>query len=335
MSSSLPEPAPSADRTEVYDAVSVEPETQETAALQITGPLTPSGRIPVPLPVVGDFRLIELLGSGGMGSVYRAEQISRKRTVALKLLQKGVTGRPGFVERFRREVRTMGRLDHPNVVRYLAAGEANGFIYLAMELVDGGSLASWFKQLPRLPVADAVRVARECAQALQYAHEQGLIHRDVKPDNVLLTAQGQVKLADLGLAKATGDTDMALTQTGVGIGTPLYAAPEQLRDARNVDARSDLYALGGVLYQALTGRTPFAADNLIELLRSKEIGVYVPPSRVVPEIPTALDHVLLRLLAKNPDHRYRNAGEFLHDLTALQLEGPALSFLSTSPRVTG
>src|SRR5207253_2382565 len=141
----------------------------------------------VPVPVLGDFRLIEALGAGGMGTVYRAEQLSRGRTVALKVLAKEVAGRPGFAERFRREVRAMGRLDHPNVVRYLAAGECHGFTYLAMELVEGGSLAGWVARLGRLPVADAVFVAAECGKALQYAHGQGLVHRDVKPDNVLLT----------------------------------------------------------------------------------------------------------------------------------------------------
>src|SRR5205085_1766237 len=158
------------------------------------------------------------------------------RVVALKVLAKEVAGRPGFAERFRREVRAMGRLDHPNVVRYLAAGECHGFTYLAMELIEGGSLAGWVAKLGRLPVVDAVFVAAECGKALQYAHGQGLVHRDVKPDNVLLTPDGRVKLADLGLAKADDDAaDAGLTQTGVGIGTPLYAAPEQARDAKHAD----------------------------------------------------------------------------------------------------
>jgi serine/threonine-protein kinase len=219
----------------------------------------------------------------------------------------------------------MGRLDHPNVVRYLAAGEAGGFVYLAMELVEGGSLKEWVGRLGRLSPADAVHAAAECGKALQYAHEQGLVHRDVKPDNVLLTPDGRVKLADLGLAKAADD-DVGLTQTGVGIGTPLYAAPEQIRDAKHADARSDLYALGGVLYHGLTGRPPFSGGDLLDLIGAKERGTFAPASRTA-GVPAALDRVLSRLLAKLPDHRYQSAAEMLQDLDWLGLAGPRLSFL--------
>jgi serine/threonine-protein kinase len=262
-----------------------------------------------------------------MGVVYRAEQISRKRIVALKVLSKTLATSPGFQERFRREARAMGRLDHPNIVRYFAAGEAGGFVYLAMELVEAGSLAKWLGKLGKLPVPDAVFVAAECGKGLQYAHEQGLVHRDVKPDNVLLSPDGRVKLADLGLAKAADD-DTGLTQTGIGIGTPLYAAPEQTRNAKHADARSDLYALGSVAYHCLTGRPPFPGSNLLEILTAKEKGVYVPPSVANPAVPASLDRVLVRLLAKKPEHRYQSCAEFLEELGLLGLAGSGVGFLT-------
>src|SRR5262249_24648356 len=157
--------------------------------------------------------------------------------VALKVLAKELAGRPGFVERFLREARLTARLDHPHIVRSLGTGASHGFHYLAVEYVGGGSVGGWLEKLGRFTIRDALHVALAVARALQYAHEQGLVHRDIKPDNLLLTTDGIVKVADFGLAR--GEEDLNLTRTGVGIGTPLYAAPEQARDAKHADARSD------------------------------------------------------------------------------------------------
>lgn len=275
---------------------------------------------------LGGFRVMEKLGDGGMGSVYRAEQVARGRQVALKVVANDVARRPGFVRRFHREARAMGRLDHPNIIHYLAAGEGGGFIYLAMELVEGGSLASWIDRLGRLAVPDAIFVVAECAKALQYAHGRRFVHRDVKPDNLLLSADGRVKLADLGLAKPADD-DPDLTRTGIGIGTPMYVAPEQARDAKHADARSDLYALGGVLYHCLTGRLPFPNAAILDVIAAKEKGVFLPASRVNPAVPAALDLVLFRLLARWPEHRYQSCDELLAGLSELGLGGDRLSFL--------
>jgi serine/threonine protein kinase len=265
------------------------------------------------LSALGDYRIVAKLGEGAMGAVYRAVRLSTGRTVALKVLSRKVAQRPGFVQRFHREVRAMGRLTHPNIVRALAAGEANGLIYLAMELVDGGSVSDRVAKAGRLTVADAMAVGVATARALEFAHQNQFVHRDVKPDNLLLTADGRVKLADLGLAKATDDTDVSLTGTGTGMGTPLYAPVEQIRDAKRADARSDLYALGGVIYFALTGTTPFGGLTLLELVKAKEKGAFPPASAKAAGVPPAVDKMLSKLLARLPEHRYQTATDFLQD----------------------
>jgi serine/threonine-protein kinase len=299
------------DRTQEF----VEPATPAPAAAK-----------KAPLTALGDFKLVGKLGEGGMGTVYKAIQQSRKRLVAVKVLSKHVAQRPGFVERFHREVRAMAKLQHPNVVRSLAAGEDHGYVYLAMELVDGGSIGSWLTKLRRFSVGEAALVAHQCGLALRCAHEQNFVHRDVKPDNLLLTRDGVVKLADLGLAKATDDTEVGLTNTGVGIGTPRYAAPEQVRDAKHVDARCDLYSLGCVFYHCLTGKPPFDAADMIGLIRAKEKGVYPTASVANKKVPAAVDKILSKLLAKVPDHRYASAAEFLEELDWTGLAAEKLSF---------
>ncbi len=266
------------------------------------------------LNAVGDYRIAAKLGEGGMGAVFRAVRGKDGREVALKVLSRQVVQRPGFRQRFHREAQAMSRLTHPNIVRYLAAGEVNGLVYLAMELVDGGSVADRVKADKKLSVADALAVGVAAGRALEYIHRKQIVHRDVKPDNLLLTAAGEVKLADLGLAKATDDTDVSLTGTGTGMGTPLYAPPEQIRDAKRADARSDLYALGGVIYFALTGEPPFGAGaNFLELVTAKEKGVYPLASAKNPKVPAEVDRLLFKLLAKPPELRYQSAAEFLQD----------------------
>ena len=219
------------------------PESEETRAFQAMdftpAPPPPPGSKPVTkvkLTTLGDFRLVAKLGEGGMGTVYKAQQITTKRLVALKVVTQAVAKQPGFIDRFRRETRILARLNHPHIVRYLAAGEAHGFTYLAMELADAGNLSHYLEKLGTLAVGDAISIAGTCASALQYAHEQNLVHRDVKPDNILFNKMGLLKLTDLGLARTTDDSDTSLTRTGTGIGTPLYAAPEQARNAKRVDA---------------------------------------------------------------------------------------------------
>jgi serine/threonine protein kinase len=304
--------------------------------LKLSPPPPPAAPPPPPAPKkialthLGDFRLVGKLGAGGMGTVYKAVQESKHRYVALKVLSQEVATKPGFVQRFDREIRAMAKLDHPNIVHLIRAGEDHGFVYLAMELLAGGSVGSWLEKLGQFSVADAALVARQAAVALLYAHEHGFVHRDVKPDNLLLAADGTVKLADLGLAKTAEDTLEGLTQTGVGIGTPLYAAPEQARDAKNVDARCDIYSLGCVFYRCLTGRPPFHADTLLGVIKAKEKGVYEAAHSVRKKVPKSLDKILAKMLAKTPDHRYTSLAEFLEELDFSETVGERLSFLDGS-----
>lgn len=271
-----------------------------------------------PPPVLGDYTLGDKLGEGAMGAVYRAVRGRTGQTVAVKVLPRRLTTAPGFLSRFNREIRVMGRLAHPNIVRCLAAGSVDGFAYVALELVEGGSVADLVARNGRLSAEEAMSVAISTARALDFAHQNCVIHRDVKPDNLLLTTDGEVKLADLGLAKVTDDTEADqtsanLTGTGTGMGTPLYAPLEQIRDAKRADGRSDLFALGGVLYFCLTGKPPFEGSDILALLTAKEKGAFTPASRRNSAVPPAIDKFLGKLLAKLPEHRYQTAAEFLQD----------------------
>ncbi|HEV3255693.1 MAG TPA: serine/threonine-protein kinase [Gemmataceae bacterium] len=286
----------------------------------------PASASKLKVAALGEFRLVQKLGAGGMGIVYKAQQTSLDREVALKVLSKHLAENPDFVQRFQREARLMARLDHPNILRGFAVGEEKGFHYFAMEYVDGGSMEGWLKRLGKLNVGDALHVVITCARALQYAHEQGLIHRDIKPDNILLTRKGQVKVADLGLAKALTE-DVSLTRTGTAAGTPVYMSPEQGRDVKHVDGRSDIYSLGCMLYCFLTGHPPFAGETYVELLEAKEKGQHPPARRFNDDVPSRLDLFIDKMILNNVKMRYQTCAEVIKDLESLELASDTLSFL--------
>ncbi|MCA9066221.1 MAG: serine/threonine protein kinase, partial [Planctomycetaceae bacterium] len=192
---------------------------------------------------LGDFELKKKLGKGGMGEVFLARQVSLDRMVALKTLSRDLSKRDDFVKRFLREARSMAKLDHPNVVKVYAVDSFKGIHFAAIEYIDGKSVQAWLDKLGSFSIGDSVHIALVCAEALRNAHDLTLVHRDVKPDNILITSKGVVKVADFGLAKAM-DEDVSMTQSGTGLGTPLYMAPEQARSAKHVDQRCDIYALG-------------------------------------------------------------------------------------------
>lgn len=276
--------------------------------------------------VIGDFRIQRKLGQGGMGAVYLAHQISLDRPCALKVMAKELANKPGFVERFVREARSMAKMEHPHVVSCYAVGEDKGTHYVAMELMDGQSMQKWVDQQKILPVADALLVTITVAEALQHAHDLKMIHRDIKPDNILVTKKGVVKVADLGLAKAT-DEDMSMTQSGTGLGTPHYMPPEQARNAKYVDHRSDIYALGVTLYHFVTGKVPFSGESVIELITNKEKGTFTPAHRLNNKIPERLSLMIDRSMAKDPKARYQTMKDFVRDLSSLGLAGTTLSFI--------
>jgi serine/threonine-protein kinase len=286
------------------------------------GPESKEGK----LKQLGEFKLIKALGSGGMGAVYKARQISLDRDVALKVLPKHLVGNKTFVERFKREARLMAKLDHPNILHCYEVNEDHGFHYMAMEYGEAGSMQQWVNKLGKLELGDALHVTLACARALEYAHEQGMVHRDIKPDNILLTSGGVVKLADLGLAKAISE-DAGLTRTGTAAGTPLYMSPEQSRDVKRVDGRSDIYSLGCMLYCFLAGRPPFQGETIVELTELKEKGKYPPARRFNPNVPERLDLFIDKMLAKQPEYRYQTCTELIKDLESLEMASPTLNFL--------
>jgi len=277
---------------------------------------------------LGEFRLKSKLGAGGMGDVYLAEQESLDRKVAIKTLKKKFANDPNFVERFYREAKAMAKLDHPNVVRCYAVGEDHGFHYVAIEYIDGKSMQDWMDDLKTLSVGDATHIILACLDALSHAHETKLIHRDIKPDNILVTSKGVVKVADLGLAKAV-DEDNSMTQSGTGLGTPLYMPPEQARNAKHVDHRTDIYALGGTYYNFLTGKFPFSGDTALELIMKKESGKFESVRKLNPEVPEKLDLLIEKMMAKNPDHRFKSCAEIMTLLEDMELDSPALSFIDS------
>lgn len=280
---------------------------------------------------LGDFELLKEIGQGGMGKVYLAHQVSLDRDCALKVMSKELKERPGFVERFLREARSMAKIDHPHVVKCYAVGEERGKHFVAMELIDGQSMQDWVDEIGTLSIPDAVLIALICAEALQHAHDLNMIHRDIKPDNILVTKNGQVKVADLGLAKATDD-DMSMTQTGHGLGTPHYMPPEQARDAKHVDSRCDIYALGCTLYHFVTGALPFAGDSVVELITNKEKGQFKPARQVNKQVPERLSLIIDKMMAKDPKHRHQSCEEVIKDLEKLGVAGESLSFIHSEKK---
>jgi len=283
---------------------------------------------------LGDFELKKRLGKGGMGEVFLAKQISLDRTVALKTLTRELAKKEDFVKRFQREAKSMAKIDHANVVKVYAVAAYKGIHFVAIEYVDGKSVQDWLDKLGSLPVSDAVHIAVVCAEALSHAHEQNMIHRDIKPDNILLTKTGIVKVADFGLAKIL-DEDVSMTQSGTGLGTPLYMAPEQARDAKYVDQRSDIYALGATLYHLLTGTLPYKGDSTLELILAKEKGKYTSAKQVRSDIPEKLDLIIDKMMAKDPSHRYKTCNEVVRDLSGLGMHGQPLSFVDGAEAPTG
>lgn len=276
---------------------------------------------------VGDFELKKRLGKGGMGEVFLARQISLDRMVALKTLSKELSKKEDFVARFLREARSMAKLDHANVVKVYAVDSFKGLHFAAIEYIDGKSVQDWLDVHEKFSVGDAVHLALASAEGLRHAHDLNMVHRDIKPDNILLTSKGIVKVADFGLAKVL-DEDVSMTQSGTGLGTPLYMAPEQARSAKTVDQRSDIYALGATLYHMLTGALPYTGETALELIMSKEKGKYEPARKLVPAIPERLDLIIDKMMAKDPSHRYSDCADVMKDLAGLGVHSETLSFIS-------
>jgi WD40 repeat protein len=265
------------------------------------------------LPIVPGYELLEELGRGGMGVVYKARALGLNRIVALKMILAGAHAGPKATLRFLNEAEVVARLRHPNVVQIFGLGDHDGRPYVELEYVAGGTLARRLNGTPRAP-ASAAELVEVLAQAVHAAHSQGIIHRDLKPANVLLTPEGEPKIADFGLAKAT-DTDNGLTGSDAVLGSPSYMAPEQAEaGGRSVGPAADVYALGAILYELLTGRPPFKAASVLETLEQVRSAEPVAPSRLQPGLARDLETICLKCLRKDPHHRYASARELAEDL---------------------
>src|SRR5881398_1972740 len=253
----------------------------------------------------GRYRIVSKLGTGGMANVYLAEDEVLGRRVAIKILNDRHAGDDQFVERFRREAKNAASLSHPNIVSIYDRGEAEGTYYIAMEYLDGRSLKELIVSRGPAPVGVAVEYARQILSALRFAHRHGIVHRDIKPHNALVDGDGRVKVTDFGIARA-GMSQM--TETGSIVWTAQYLSPEQARGGE-VDPRSDLYSLGVVLYELLTGKTPFDGDTPVEIAMKHLSSAPKPPSKLRSDVPPELDKIVLRALAKDPNDRYQSADE--------------------------
>ena len=288
------------------------------------------------LGTLGEYQLLERIGRGGMGTVYKALHTNLQRLEALKAISDDLTRKPDAISRFYREMQAIGRLDHPNIVQAYDAREIEGRAVLVMEFVEGASLADLMRDGQTLGVADACELVRQAAVGLDYAHQRGLVHRDIKPSNLMLNTQGEVKILDLGLAllqevqtQASGE----LTASGQVMGTPDYMAPEQCDDSHRVDHRADIYSLGATLYKLLTGEAPFGgkkyntpAKKLVAL--TSEAPTPIQDRR--DDVPTELAEVLHRMLARDPDDRYADAAAVANALTPFAADAKLAELLSRS-----
>jgi len=294
----------------------------------------------------GRYRILRKLGSGGMANVYLAEDEDLGRRVAIKILNDRYANDDLFIERFRREAKAAAGLSHPNIVSIYDRGEAEGTYYIAMEVIEGRSLKELILTRGALPVAQSVAFAKQLLEALRFAHRHGIIHRDIKPHNVLVSTderakrhETRLKVTDFGIARH-GASQM--TEAGSIMGTAQYLSPEQARGAP-VTAASDLYSAGVVLYEMLTGKVPFNGDSAIEIAMKHVTEAPKPPSHLRSEIPPALDQVVLRSLSKDPEDRYQTADDFIEDLERVEAGLPlsretsdaATALLATVPVAGG
>ncbi|MBI4618383.1 MAG: protein kinase, partial [Planctomycetes bacterium] len=271
----------------------------------------------------GDYELLGELGRGGMGIVYKAKQRALGRLVALKVLTSGRTATLIELKRFETEILAAGKLQHPNIVRVHAAGQVGQESFYSMEFVEGSNLERNLQEgrAGRDPRWTATLVAK-VARALDYAHRQGVVHRDLKPPNILFDERGEPRVADFGLAKVM-DSDLEVTRAGDVFGTPLYMSPEQVSgESKFLDGRSDIFSLGTILYRMLTGRHPFSGGNLHEIFDRIANTSPPPPRSIVPEVPPPLEAICLKALEKEPSRRYQTAGEFAADLERWLNEEP-------------
>ena len=314
----MPDPRPEPDVTTDLPAAKAETDHREDTSLA-TGAYTPSEKnddfevsVPKPpAPEIPGYEVLGELGRGGMGVVYHARQIGLNRLVALKMILAGSHASPSVLARFLAEAQAVARFQHPGIVQVFEVGEHDGLPFFSLEYVDGGTLARKVAKEPQ-PPRYAATVAERLARAIRYAHERGIIHRDLKPANILLAKDGTPKITDFGLAKEI-EGESGVTQDGQVLGTPSYMAPEQAR-GETVGPLADVYALGAILYDLLTGRPPFSGSSILDTLDMVRTREPVPPSQLTAKLPRDLDTICLKCLEKETAKRYATAGDLADDL---------------------
>ena len=263
------------------------------------------------------YKILGKLGSGAMAIVYQAKQLSLNRMVAIKVLPKRFSENPEYVERFYKEGQAAAKLNHTNIVQAYDVGQAGGYSYFVMEFVEGKTLYDDLSAGRVYSEKEAVDIVIQVAHALAHAHARGLIHRDVKPKNIMTTTSGKVKLADMGLARETADIEAAQSEAGKAYGTPYYIAPEQIRGEIDIDGRADIYGLGATFYHMVTGRVPFMADNPSDVMRKHLRDPLIPPDHINTSLSAGISEVIEIMMAKRKKNRYKNVEELLVDLEAV------------------
>lgn len=277
---------------------------------------------------MGEYRILRLLGQGGMGAVYFGFDPTANRQVAIKVLDADQSAKQNLLGRFQREGQHGAKLAHANIVRTLAMGQdsATHLHFIVLEYIDGPSAHELVDRERRLKVGDALHIILDIARALEYAHKNQIIHRDIKPSNILITSAGLAKLSDLGLAKHRDDTSN-LTHATQGIGTPYYMPYEQAINAKRADERSDIYALGATLFHLVTGEVPFSGESSLEIVEKKNVGYYATASSMNPEVSSKLENILAKMLARNPEDRYQTVSDVIVDIERSQLASALPSFV--------
>ncbi len=264
------------------------------------------------------YKVLGKLGAGAMATVFKAKQLSLDRMVAIKVLPRKFSSNPQFIERFYAEGRAAAQLNHPNIVQAYDVGKAGDYHYFVMEYVEGRTVFDDIVKHKRFAEAEAIDIAIQTAEALMHAHERGLIHRDVKPKNIMISSEGIAKLADMGLARAISDKEMAEAEQGKAFGTPYYISPEQIRGEIKIGPPADIYSLGATLYHMVTGNVPFDGKNPTAVMHKHLKAELVPPDHVNPKLSAGISEVIEMMMAKGPKDRYQSCKDLLVDLRAVR-----------------
>jgi serine/threonine-protein kinase len=251
----------------------------------------------------GRYRIIEKIGQGGMGEVFKATDLELSETVALKMIRPELSEKPEIVERFKRELQLARKINHPNVIRIHDLGSADGIRYISMKYIEGQSLKDLLRASGKLTIDKAIEISTQVADALNAAHMNGVVHRDLKPQNIMLDRNGNALVLDFGIARSVAET--SLTGTGILIGTPDFMSPEQIH-GEHADARTDIYSFGIILYEMVTGRLPFIADNPAILLHLHLHEKPMSPASLNKDVPKWLDGIILKCIEKKPENRFAN-----------------------------